>query len=246
MSRRPRRARYAGRLLRSAAAEAAKLRTLPAAVAAALGTVGVSAALAGAVAAGDTGADAVSVVLRCVPFLQAGPVLIGVLAAGSEYAGGQVRTTLTATPDRTAVAAGKAAAFLAAAAAVSAVALAAGLAAAWLVADGGARPTGDGLRDVAGACGHLVLVGLFAHALAVLLRSVTAPLVAALGLLFIASPLLEGLTEHARWLPDQAGRLLYLPDADPVLGPVSGALVLAAWAAAASTAAVASLHLRDA
>ena len=101
-------------------------------------------------------------------------------------------------------------------------------------------------RPLAGAAAYLVLIGLLALALAVLLRSQLPPLVAMLGLVLVLSPLLSGLTEHARWLPDRAGSLLYQPGADTVLTPAAGALVLLCWTAATGAAAAAAFLARDA
>jgi len=67
-----------------------------------------------------------------------------------------------------------------------------------------------------------------------------------LALVLIVSPLLAGYTEHARALPDRAGRLLYLPDSDPALTPGTGALILLAWIAATALAAVVAFTRRDA
>lgn len=225
------------------AAELSKIRTLQGAAAAALGSVVVAAVLAWvlATAATDTRPDAVAVVLATVPLLQVGPVLLGVLAVASEYAGTQVRTTLTAIPDRGAALIGKTAAFLVAATLTSTASCAAALAAAVVVVGGAGS-----LRPVAGAAAHLVLVGLLAFALAVLLRALIPPLVAMLGLLLVVSPLLASATEHARWLPDRAGRALYLPGSDAVMTPTAGALVLVGWVAVVGGAATWAFLARDA
>ncbi len=67
-----------------------------------------------------------------------------------------------------------------------------------------------------------------------------------LGLVLVLSPLLSGLTEHARWLPDRAGSLLYQPGADTVLTAATGALVLLSWTVATGAAAAAAFLARDA
>lgn len=89
-------------------------------------------------------------------------------------------------------------------------------------------------------------VAYLAHALAVALRSLVPPLVAMLGLVLIASPLLSGTTEHARWLPDRAGRLLYLPETDGVLTAWTGTVVLVTWIAVVASAATTAFRTRDA
>jgi hypothetical protein len=183
----------------------------------------------------------VAVVLQTVPLLQVGPVLLGVLAVASEYAGTQARTTLTAVPDRATALLGKTAAFVVAATVTSTASCAAGLAAALVAADGGVS-----LRPVVGAAAHLVLIGLLAFALALLLRALVPSLVGVLALLLVVSPLLASVTEHARWLPDRAGRALYLLGADAALTPVTGALVLVGWVAAVGGAATWAFLVRDA
>jgi len=231
------------------AAELTKLRGLPAALATVLTTVVAAAALSVAVAASSTGAlDAVRVTLLTVPFLQVGPILVGVLTVATEYAGSQIRTSLTATPNRLLLLAGKTLAYLATAAVTSLAAVGAGLAgAAITLAVRDTAPGGDATGwPAAGAVLYLVLIGLLGLALTVSLRSLVPALVSMLGLVLIASPLLRGYTGHARWLPDRAGGFLYLPDADPVLTPGTGTLVLLAWIAATSVAAVATFHTRDA
>lgn len=215
-------------LSRTAAAELTKMWGLPAVLATALGTV-----VAGAVlgAAGT----------QVVPLLQVGPILLGVLAVATEYAGRQIATTLLATPNRFRLLAGKTIAYLVTATVTSAAALAAARLAR-TVRDAGQVPA----WPIAGAVVHLVLIGLLALGLAVLLRSLIAPLVGLLALVLIVSPLVAGWTGHARWLPDRAGRLLYLPDADPLLTPVTGTIVLLTWIGLAAAAAGSTFRVRDA
>lgn len=228
------------RLTDTVTAELIKLRGLPTILAAGLGTVTAAAALATAVAGSAEEAHTGQVVAWTVPFLQVGTILIGVLVVATEYAAPQIRTTLTAIPNRPLLLAGKTIAYLIAGSVTSVAAVGAGLVAAW----GTRNLRGDDLGQagdawpIAGAVVYLVLIGLFAFTLAVLLRSLVPPLVTMLVLVLIVSPLLDSLTEHARWLPDRAGSRLYLPDADSVLTTGTGALALIGWIIA--TAAVAS------
>lgn len=237
------------RVMRAVAAESVKLRGLPAACATVLGTIAAAIALAAAIAASATDTrDAVQVTLATIPFLQVGTILLGVLAVATEYQGSQVRTTLIAAPNRMLLLAGKTLAYLATATITSAVAVGAGLATAAITLS--VRDTAS-IEDVnawpvAGAALYLVLIGLLGFALTVLLRSLIPPLVAMLALVLIASPLLAGYTEHARWLPDRAGSLLYLPTADSVLTAGTGTLVLLAWITVTGTAAAAAFVIRDA
>ena len=237
-------------LAATVAAELLKLRGLPVVLVTMLGSVAAAITLAAAIAASPTGAatDAVDVTLGTIPFLQIGPILLGVLSVSTEYAGGQIRSTLIAVPNRPLLLAGKTGAYLVAAATTCAAALSAGLGTAWIaltVRHG--TPTADPNGwPVLGAAAYLVLIGLLGHAVTVLTRDLVPALVTMLGLVLIASPLLSGLTEHARYLPDRAGSLLYHPDADAVLTPGTGTLVLLAWITATGTAAVISFFSRDA
>ena len=250
----PGRAAGLRRPARAVAAELSKLRTLPAVALTVGGTVATAIALAAALAAGDVPGGPVGIALRTVPFLQVGLVVLGVVAASSEYAGRQIRTTLTAVPARGTVLAGKAVACLAAALVTSAAAVGVAFGAAWWVVDEpaarGASTASGGAPEpwwsVVGAVVYLALIGLLAHVVAVLLRSLVPPLVAVLGVVLVVSPLLAGFTEHARWLPDRAGGLLYLPADDALLTPGTGALVLAAWIVAVGTAAAGTFLTRDA
>ncbi|GAA3661266.1 hypothetical protein [Microbacterium marinilacus] len=237
------------RMRDTAAAELVKLRSLPAAVATVLGTVAVAIALAAGIA-GSTRAplSPEQTVVAIVPFLQIGPILLGVLAVATEYQGGQFRTTLTAAPARVRLLAAKATAYLVTATIASAAAVGGGLATAAVVLavrDHASDGRSDGWH-VAGAVVYPVMIGLLALSLAVLLRSLIPPLVAMLALVLIVSPLVGASTEHARWLPDRAGALLYLEDGDPVLTAGAGALVLLGWIAAAAITAVATFVARDA
>ena len=235
------------RLPRTIAAELGKLAGLPAAVAAVAGTIAVTVVLVAALAASaPSGSDAGRVVTAAMPFLRVGPILLGVVAAGSEYAGRQVFTSLAVTPARPLFLAGKTLAFLITTAVLSVLTVGAGTVTAFVaLAVRGDHAPVDG-RPLAGAAAYLVLIGLLALALAVLLRSQLPPLVTMLGLVLVLSPLLSGLTEHARWLPDRAGSLLYQPGADTVLTPAAGALVLLCWTAATGAAAAAAFLARDA
>lgn len=236
-------------LTRTIAAELIKLRGLPAILATAIGTVAAGAALAAALAASaPSNVGAAQVTAQVVPFVQVGLILLGVLTVASEYAGRQIATTLIATPDRPVLLAAKTIAYLVVSVVTSSATVGAGLAAGsiTLTARGIHPPQDlDGWR-VLGAVTYLVLLGVLTLALATLLRSLVPPLVTMLALVLIISPLLSGHTEHARWLPDHAGSLLYLPRADTVFTPATGALVLLAWIIAAALGATLAFDRRDA
>ncbi len=238
------------RLIEVTAAELAKVRTLPAAVLAVTGTVLAGGALAAALAASATAQQpavrAVDVVARAVPFLQAGLVLVGVLPAAHEYAGRQIRTTLTAVPSRGLALAAKTLAVLVVSTTTAVATIGVGLATALARLPPGTRgPAAGDLHRWAGAVLYLVLIALLAHAAAVLARALTPALVTVLGLLLVASPVLGAVTEHARWLPDRAGGLLYLGHADGPLTPTGGGLVTLAYVVTALAVAASAFVARD-
>ncbi|NGM11192.1 ABC transporter permease [Verrucosispora sioxanthis] len=234
---------------RATAAELAKLSGLPAALAAVFGTIGTAVAITGALAASPVGAnEPVAVVLQAVPYLQAGTITLGVLAVGTEYADGQLHTTLRCVPDRLVVPAAKALAYLAWAAGTAVAALAVGLLTARIaLATRDVPVVTDGLPwNVVGAAAYLALIGLLGFALAALLRAVVSALVVTLSLVLVVSPVLDAVTPHARYLPDRAGGLLYLPDQAQVLTPATGLLVLLGWVVVLASGALAAFRRRDA
>ena len=239
------------RLLNVIAAELDKLRTLPVAALAATGTVLVGVAIAAALTAfsadQSTSVSSTDVTLQAIPYVQTGLILLGVLPVAHEYAGSQVRTTLAVVPHRGLLLTGKSVAMLVV---VTVVALATvgGILASDAVtrhvldapaAEGGSEPW-----PVLGATAYLVLIGLLSHAVALLVRHLIPALVAMLSLVLVVSPLLAGITVHARWLPDRAAMQLYDP-ADAVLDGSTGALVMLAWTVLIGGAAAVRFIRRD-
>ncbi|WP_433271607.1 hypothetical protein ACQPZF_12900 [Actinosynnema sp. CS-041913] len=230
------------------AAELGKLRTLPAApitmVSTALGTTGLAVVLA---------AQTPGTGLHAIRYGQIGFILLGVLAAASEYSGGQIRTTLAGVPSRTLLMAGKTIAYSMFAALTAVVTVVASAVAAQAVVGRHGVPVSDffaaqHLGPLLGAAAYLVLIGLLAHAVAFLTRNLVAALVSVLTLVLVVSPLLMAMTPLAGYLPDQAGATLYLTDpvATDVLTSVQGAGVLGAWVALALVVAVVVFTRRDA
>jgi ABC-2 type transport system permease protein len=239
------------------AAELDKLRTLPAAALAAVGTTVVGVALAAALTASAAAAHGAAVpttdvpitdiMARAVPFVQTGLILLGVLPVSHELAGSQLRTTLAAVPRRGLLLVGKTVATLVVTALTAAATVGGLLGAATVTAYLTGAPVAPGGIDaepVLGAVAYLVLVGLLSHAVTLLLRGLVPALVGTLGLVLIVSPLLATLTEHARWLPDRAAAQLYAPG-DEVLTAATGALVTLAWIAAVGASAAVRFVRRD-
>lgn len=238
-------------------AELVKLRTLPAAVwtvaVTVLGAALLGATLAASAADAAIAVSAPDIVSRAVPFLQVGTVLLGIWPVAQEYAGRQVGTTLAAVPGRIRLVTAKSAAALI----VLAVSATATVAACVVTAVLTQRlldapvPAGTGVGHIAagwepaGAVAYLTLIGLLAHAVALLVRHLIPALVGMLTVLLIASPLLAGITEHARWLPDRAGMRLY-GSGDAVLGAATGALVLVGWVVLVGAVGVIGFRRRDA
>lgn len=217
-------------------AELDKLRTLPIVVLTVVGTIigGIvlGAALAASAHQGGWDVPPVEVVVQSLPFVQVGMILLGVLPVAQEYAGSQVRTSLTAVPHRGRLLAAKSAATVLVAVVTAAVTVAVTFAAALLVvrSASGSESPARGLGVLAGAVGYLVLIAMLAYAIALLLRHLVPALVTGLALVVIASPVLAAQTERARWLPDRAAQQLY-ERGDAVLTPVTGTLVALAWIA---------------
>lgn len=232
---------------RTVASEVCKLRGLPAVAVVVVCTIVASAVLGAALAARERGnADIGAILVQVVSFMQVGPIALAAIGASSEYAGRQIVVSLTATPHRVRLLMAKAIAcfFLTTASALAGELVAA--ASAWLVVSrAGGRPHIDGWM-IGRAAVYLALIGLFALALAMLLRSLLASVAAMLVLIFIASPLLSGYPELARWMPDVAGREFYVAGGDDLLAPMAGLIVLLAWIMSVGVVAVATFVRRDA
>jgi hypothetical protein len=253
------------------AAELRKTATLPAtAVAAAvavLGCVGISwlnaVHVRDALAAGRPDlvgyASPAEAVFSAVPLGTVGAIVLGVTAISSEYAvngadaggGRQILATLTATPRRLPLLAGKALVVVLLVAATAAVAIPLSLVLAHAVM-GGPAPEDGLLARSAGTWLYWALTALMAMAVTVLTRSGVVPLIVLItnSSLVSVSVLLAQLTPLAFWLPDLAGIGLFSGDLfvapDQVLDPLTGALVMASWTGALLAVAGAALVRRDA
>ncbi|MFC0623111.1 hypothetical protein [Kribbella deserti] len=207
-----------------------------------LGTAGVAMLQVIAPPGNATAAEAVR---ASVQYAQLGFVLLGVLSVASEYDGSQIHTSLVSVPNRLLLLAGKAVTYLAVAAVAAAVTVAASYVAARSAkpADVGPAEVGPaGLGTFVGAAAYLVLIGLFAAALATIIRQLIAAMVATLALAMVVPPVLVTITRWADYLPSRAGMRLY--DDSPDL--LRGAAVLFAWLAIAHLAAAAAFTQRDA
>ncbi|MEU4197998.1 hypothetical protein AB0E69_39310 [Kribbella sp. NPDC026611] len=214
----------AGRFGYVVRAELDKLRTLPITILAAIGTVLVAVVIAAAQVEADQPVDV-------VPYVEAGLVLVGVISSSHEYAGRQVRISLIAVPARQILVAGKTVAVLITVVVVAVLSVTAA-AATQYVLDGHLVH-----ERLAGATACASLIGLLAHAFALLVRHLVPALVGMLTLVLVVSPVLGAITDQARWLPDRAAAQLY-SSTDTVLTAATGSLVALAWILAVGTAAV--------
>ncbi|TDD62164.1 ABC transporter permease [Kribbella antibiotica] len=189
-------------------AELSKLRTLPLTGFTVAGILACTALLAAADQAVDI-----------IMYVQAGFVLLGIIPVAHEHAGRQFGTTLIAVPAR-----GR---LLVAKSLATAVVMAL-TAAATAVLGGAERPVG--------AAAYLVFIGLFAYAVAVVVRQLIPALVGMLSLILIVSPVLA---DHGRWLPDRAAAELYQGSA------TIGALGALAWVALIGAVATVQFLRRD-
>ena len=190
--------------------------------------------------------------LLTVLYGQLALVAFGVLAICGEHGSGLLRLSLSATPNRRTFYTGKIIACAAVALVLSYTTVwATFLTAHWTLGAYGPSLTSDGaIRVLLGTPLYLTGLCLFALGVGTLLRHTALALTVMLSFVFIVSPVanvVPGLKEAAHYLPDQAGTSIMKvgQQADPVLGPWTGLLVLAAWTTAALLAGYWSLNRRD-
>lgn len=214
-------------------AELIKIATLPVAVLTIVATGAGSVVLAAAIAVQpvrDPG-------LPWVQFAQIGFLLLGCLTSASEQVGGQIRTSLTAVPRRLRLLGAKVLAYL-----ITAL----GMAAVTVAGAASVMPASPG--RLLGAAAYLSAIGLLGLGVGVITRNLVGAFAGTLAALLMVSPLLDGLPDLARYLPDQAGAALFQPAAlDPTgLDPAVGGAVVLAWVAVVLAAAGARFVLSDA
>lgn len=188
-----------------------------------------------------------------VLYAQLALAAFGVLVICGEYGSGMIRTSLTAVPSRGRFYAAKIAACASVALVLSYVTVfATFLMAHWTLGEYGPSWSSDGaVRVVLGTPLYLTLLCLFALGVGTLVRHTALALTVVLSFVFVLSPLatvVPGLREVAHYLPDQAGSSIVKvgQQADPVIGPWAGLLVLAAWTAVSLIAGYLVLRGRDA
>jgi ABC-2 type transport system permease protein len=179
-------------------------------------------------------------------------IAFGVLVVTSEYGSGMIRLSLLAVPRRGQFFLAKmgVTALVAAVAAIP-VTVVTYLVTQLALGHYGASIGAVGVpRALVGSVGYVVLMCLFAAALAVLTRNAIAPLAVLIPLVLIGSHLLMllGATKaFARYLPDQAGsQMLTVHVASGSLSPGAGLAVMAAWVAVALAVGYVLQRMRDA
>ncbi|MDU4697397.1 MAG: ABC transporter permease [Paenibacillus sp.] len=168
-------------------------------------------------------------------YLQVGFMILGILAASSEYNGGQIRTTLAAMPWRGLQFTTKHIALAIITIPAAFLMVASSLLYTWIrVREGAAGFEIDAMIEVlAGATGYLTLSTLLSAAIGALLRRTTPALVILLGYDFIISPLLRNSQFKSKnVLPDAAGSYMYRvpsPEELNALTPLQGTGVFLIW-----------------
>lgn len=223
------------------AAELEKLRTLPAVPLTIVATVAFTVVFTAVLG----GPSEEPPLLQIIPFMQVGIILLGILPAAHEYAGSQFRTTLAAEPHRGHLLLGKTLAASIVVFLAVILAVGGGVLMAMMSGSTGSSTPGDDASRFLGAAVYLVLTGVFSHLVTVTVRYMVPALVGLLALVVVFPPMIAAATDHARWLPGEAGGVLYRSQPDAVLGPVSGALVLVGWILAAGVLAAVVMHRRD-
>lgn len=190
--------------------------------------------------------------LASMGYVQAGFIILGILATCSEYTGGQVRTTLTTIPWR-----GYQLTMKHLALAIIT------MPAAFTIVASGALYTYMMMRDTAavididtmietlvGATGYLTLTTLLSAAIGALVRRTTPALVLLIGYYFIVSPLSRDYLPSIRsYFPDTAGYYMYMPsisDEISVLTPMQGTGIVMLWTLIFITVAIVCYRKRDA
>ncbi|MFI6577059.1 ABC transporter permease [Nocardiopsis sp. NPDC050513] len=252
-------------MLDTVRSEAVKLRTVPSVLVACLATAVLTIGLAylsGWSVGNALDTDPTRIVGNFTPessgfdaiaYGQAGMVVLGVLAVSGEYAGGQIRTSLIAVPDRRRLLAAKAAAVTVAALVVSAVTVPGAFAVTQIgLGDHGYPwadvPDGPVPGALVGAVVYWVVLALLSAGLTVVVRNAVVPLVVLISLVLAGSFFLTMLTDMADLLPDRAGAQMYDLRGGHAydLTAVEGGAVMLAWTAAVWLAAAVLFTRRDA
>jgi len=190
--------------------------------------------------------------LASMGYLQAGFIILGILATCSEYTGGQIRTTLIVIPWRGFQLSTKHLALAVITVPMAFIMAASGVLYAFIMMKDTAAgiETGTVIRTVIGATGYLTLTTLFSAAVGALFKRTTPALVVLLGYYFIVSPLMRNyLPRIKNYSPDTAGSYMYMPlstDEINALTVMQGTGILLLWTLLFITVAIILYRRRDA
>ncbi|MCI2958728.1 ABC transporter permease [Agromyces atrinae] len=177
-------------------------------------------------------------------------ILLAALITGSEYLGGQLRTTLVATPRRGRVFIAKLVVITALTLVIAVLSTSASvaLAHAALGVHGLAMTefTAGIAWNLVGVAVNYTLMALISAAITVIARTIIVALVTLVPLVLGVTISLVGTIPALRYLPDLAG--IQLVTSYPGIGlldPVTGGMVMAAWAVSLGSVAGIAFHRRD-
>lgn len=235
------------RLLRS---EILKLATLPAVLiilATTMLIAGASAWLFSSIHDPASAHDPIVTTLKSVDYIQAGLLILGVVAGASEYPH-TIRTTVVVTPRRFRVQTGKMVALTGCALLTAMSAIAITFATTRLILWNTAKGVnaGSAFAELASAVGYLTCISLIAYAVGMLVRHTLAGVTAVLGYFFVAGPLLRSYYAKLNWTPDAAGHALWQSgNGQASLGTPALWAMLIIWTVIPLAAAVTAFRLRD-
>ncbi|WEO78736.1 ABC transporter permease [Cryobacterium sp. SO2] len=177
-------------------------------------------------------------------------IALGAIYAGAEYRDGLIRSSLIAQPRRVRLFVTKAGVLVAIIAVTAALSMGVGTVLRHLaLGEHGLDPLAFPplvWRNVAGVALTWSVLGLLAFTIGVIARNAIVPLVFTIPLAVGLGDFLVTLWEPAKFLPPAAGADLFTPADGIHLDPVTGALVMSAWAAISIVSAGALFLKRDA
>jgi len=241
-------------------AELDKLVTLPLIWLTVLGTfilnLALTAAFTSAGLQGAAGTQSIlNIGLASMGYLQAGFIILGILATCSEYSGGQIRTTLTTIPWRGFQVSVKHFTLAIITIPVAFIITGSGILYTFIMMRDRAvvSETDTMIATLVGATGYLTLTTLLSAAIGALLRRTTPALVVMLSYYFIVSPLMKvflpSIKNYLIYFPDTAGSYMYMPsssDEISVLTPIQGTGISMLWTLTFITVAIVFYRKRDA
>ncbi|MBD7985265.1 ABC transporter permease [Sporosarcina sp. Sa2YVA2] len=190
--------------------------------------------------------------LASMIYLQAGFIILGILATCSEYTGGQVQTTLTTIPWRGLQLISKHLALAVFTFPAALVITASGVLYTVLMMQDTVAGIGINtmIQTVVGAAGYLTVTTLLSAAVGALLRRTTPALVVLLGYYFIVSPLMSDFLPRVHnYFPDAAGAYMYMETFSnevKVLTPMQGTGIAVGWTLIFMAIAIVFYRKRDA